>query len=110
MDPNPKWAGGHAVMVKRDRYEAIFLGYALKTVATELGKTLEFMGLFTENANFDVIGPDLLYGQGAESCYIASQDGDRDGFPDEGEEPVACIPWGWTSKRLTLIPGCVTTP
>lgn len=110
MDPNPKWAGAQAVMVGRDRYEATFLGYALKTVETELGKKLEFMGLFTVNAHFEVIGPDLIYGQGTESCYIASQDGDRDGFPDEGEEPVACIPWGWTSKRLTLMPGCVPTP
>ena len=110
MDPNPKWAGGHAVMVGRDRYEATYLGYALKTVETEMGNMLELVGLFTVNAHFEVIGPDYLYGQGTESCYLASQDADRDGFPDEGEEPVACIPWGWTGKRVTLVPGCVPVP
>jgi steroid delta-isomerase-like uncharacterized protein len=110
MDLNPKWAGGHAVMVGRDRYEATYLGYGVKTVETEMGKMLELMGIFTVNAHFEVIGPDYLYGQGTESCYLASQDADRDGFPDEGEEPVACVPWGWTSKRVTLVPGCAPVP
>ena len=110
MDPNPKWAGGHAVMVGRDRYEATFLGYTLKTVETEVGKMQELMGVFTISAHFEVIGPDFIYGMGTGSYYLASQDADRDGFPDEGEEPVACIPWGWTSKRVTLMPGCVPTP
>jgi len=109
-DPNPKWAGGHAVMVGRDRYEATYLGYSTKTVETEMGKTLELMGVFTVKANFEVIGPDFIYGMGTGSYYLASQDADRDGFPDEGEEPVACIPWGWTTKRLTLMPGCTPAP
>ncbi|MEJ2703535.1 MAG: hypothetical protein P8Z79_13945 [Sedimentisphaerales bacterium] len=75
-----------------------------------MGKTVQIVGLVSVNAHFEVIGSDLLYGQGTESCYLASQDADRDGFPDEGEEPVACIPWGWTSKRLTLMPGCAPKP
>jgi hypothetical protein len=98
------WAGGHAVMVGRDRYEATFLGYIRKTVETEVVKSVEIVGLVTVNAHFEVIGPDFLYGQGTESCYLASQDADRDGFPDDGQKPVAVIPWGWTSKRLTQMP------
>jgi steroid delta-isomerase-like uncharacterized protein len=104
------WAGGQAVMVGRDRYEATYHGYIRKVVESEMGKTVQIVGLVSVNAHFEVIGSDLLYGQGTESCYLASQDADRDGFPDEGEEPVACIPWGWTSKRLTLMPGCAPKP
>jgi len=104
------WAGGHAVMVGRDRYNATYLGYIRKTVSTEAAEGIEIIGVVTVDAHFEVIGPDMLYGQGTESCYLVSQDADRDGFPDEDEEAVACIPWGWTGKRLTLMPGCVPTP
>ena len=34
----------------------------------------------------------------------------KDGFTDEGQEPVACVPWGWTSKWLTLMPECQLMP
>jgi hypothetical protein len=109
-DPTPKWAGGHAVMVGRDRYEATYLGYSTKIVESSIGKTTEFVGLFTIKAYFEVIGPDFLYGYGTGSYYMAAQDADRDGFPDEGQDPVVCIPWGWTGKRLTIMPGCIPTP
>jgi len=112
-DANPSkevWAGGHAEMVGRDSYEATYLGYIRKVVASDAANGIEIIGLVTVNAHFEVVGPDFLYGMGTESCYLASQDTDKDGFPDEGEEPIACIPWGWTSKRLTLMPGCTPTP
>jgi len=99
-----KWAGGHAVMVGRDRYEGTFLGYAMKTIKTEMGEMVDFVGLFMVKAYFEIIGPNYLYGSGAGYYYMAEQDTDRDGFPDEGQEPVAVIPWGWTSKRLTQMP------
>jgi steroid delta-isomerase-like uncharacterized protein len=109
-DPNPKWAGGHAVRVGRNTYEATYLGYSTKTVESPMGRTAEYMGLFTARAHFQIIGPDLIYGEGAGSYYMAAQDADRDGFPDAGQEPVVCLPWGWMAKRLTLLPGCTPTP
>ena len=41
---------------------------------------------------------------------LAAQDADQDGFPDEGQEPVVCVPWEWIAKRLTMMLGCVPTP
>jgi len=99
-DPNPKWAGGQAVQIGRDRYEATYLGYARKTVESDVGQMVEIVGLFTIKANFEVIGPNYLYGSGAGYYYMPEQDANGDGFPDEGQEPVAIIPWGWTGKRL----------
>ena len=55
-------------------------------------------------------GPDTNEGQATLSTYLASQDADGDGFPDEGEEPVSCMPFTFTSKRLRVMPGCVPTP
>lgn len=109
-DPNPKWAGGQAVMVGRDKYEATYLGYARKLVDTEMGSMMEIVGLFTINAHFEVTGPDSLQGQGAGSYYLAIQDADGDGYPDEGEEPIACVPWQWTGKKVGILPGCVPAP
>ena len=108
-DPTPKWAGGHAVKVGRHQYEAIYLGYSVKIVDSEIGRTTEFVGLFTVKAYFQLTGPDQLSGQGMASYYLAGQDADRDGFPDDGEEPVVCVPWEWTGRRLTTMPGCVPT-
>ncbi|MDI6451301.1 ester cyclase [Anaerobaca lacustris] len=109
-DPTPKWAGGHAVKVGRHQYEATYLGYSVKIVDSEIGRTTEFVGLFTVKAYFQLTGPDQLSGHGTGSYYLAAQDANRDGFPDEGEEPVVCVPWEWTGRRLTTMPGCVPTP
>jgi hypothetical protein len=100
--------GGQAVMVGRDRYEATYLGYHRKF--DESTGIMEIIGLDTLEAHFEVIGPNQLYGHGTTSYYMAAQDADQDGFPDEGEEPVLCVPWAWTSKRLTAMPGCVPAP
>ncbi|MCF7975155.1 MAG: ester cyclase [Phycisphaerae bacterium] len=105
-DPTPKWAGGQAEQVGRNKYEATYLGYSTKIVESEIGKTTEFAGLFTIKAYFELLDPDHLQGHGTGSYYLASQDADRDGFPDEGQAPVACVPWEWTGRRLTAMPGC----
>ena len=61
-------------------------------------------------ATWQITGPDTNEGQATMASYLASQDADGDGFPDEGEEPVSCMPFAFTSKRLRVIPGCVPTP
>jgi len=61
-------------------------------------------------ATWKITGPDANEGQATQATYVASQDADGDGFPDEGEEPVSCMPFTFTSKRLRVMPGCVPTP
>lgn len=109
-DPISQWAGGQADMVGRNKYEATYLGYSRKTIETEIGKMNELVGVFTIKAHFELLDPDTLQGQGTGSYYLIEQDADRDGFPDEGQEPLACIPWAWTGKRLTPLPGCTPPP
>jgi predicted ester cyclase/ketosteroid isomerase-like protein len=101
-------AGGQAVMVGRNKYEATYLQYDRKYDAST--GIMEIVGIDTLKAYFEVVGPDQIQGHGTASYYIAAQDADQDGFPDEGEEPVACFPWEWTSKRLTALPGCTPAP
>jgi predicted ester cyclase len=103
-----KSAGGVVVKVGRHQYKATFLGYSRKLDIS--AGTLEIDGIWTADANFELLGSDQIQGYGTVSYYMSEQDADQDGFPDEGEEPVDCQPWGWTSKRLTMMPGCVPAP
>lgn len=75
-----------------------------------VGKMSEIVSVFTIKGYFELLDPDTLQGQGTGSYYLPEQDADRNGFPDEGQEPVACIPWTWTGKRLTQLPGCTAPP
>jgi predicted ester cyclase len=109
-DPPSKYAGGEAKLVGPNKYEATYLAYETKTIETEMGEMSEFVGLYTIKAYFELLDPDTLQGHGTGSYYLAEQDADRDGFPDEGQEPVACVPWAWTGKRLTPVPGCTPPP
>jgi len=103
-----KSAGGEAVKVGRHQYNATFLGYFRKL---DIGAgALEIDGIWTADANFELLGPDQLQGYGTASYYLSAQDADQDGFPDEGEEPIACFPWAWTGKRLTAMPSCTPPP
>jgi hypothetical protein len=97
-------AGGEAVMVGPNQYKATYLFYERKfDVSTGI---VEIVGMSTAEAHFELLGPNLLQGHGTRSFYMAAQDADQDGFPDEGETPVVCFPMEWTGKRLTAIPGC----
>jgi hypothetical protein len=102
------YAGGQAVMVGRNKYDATYLGY-YRRFDPKTG-TLEIIGLDILDCHFELVALDRIQGSGTSSFYLAAQDADKDGFPDTGQKPVLCAPWAWTSKRLTQLPGCTPTP
>jgi hypothetical protein len=102
-----KWAGGEAIVTGRNKCEATFLQYHTKTSGIN---SEQIVGIATIKAYFELVGPDQIRGSGTGSYYLATQDADQDGFPDDGEEPAVCLPWSWTSRRLTTMPGCTPTP
>jgi steroid delta-isomerase-like uncharacterized protein len=102
-----KFAGGSAVKTGLNKYEMTSLEYFTRTAGASLE---EIVGIGIVTGTIELVGPDLHQGQGTGAYYMAAQDADQDGFPDEGEEPVLCMPWGWTAKRLTSMPACVPTP
>ena len=101
-----EYGGGLAQKIGLNKYEVTFLQYFTKTSGPGLK---EIVGIGIVNGAFELVGPDLSRGQATGAYYVAAQDADQDGFPDEGQEPVVCVPWAWTSKRLTIMPGCVPT-
>jgi steroid delta-isomerase-like uncharacterized protein len=102
-----KYGGGLAQKIGLNKYEITHIQYFTKTSGPGLE---EIVGIGIVNGAFELVGPDLAQGQGTGAYYMAAQDADQDGFPDEGQEPVVCVPWGWTSKLITIMPGCVPTP
>jgi steroid delta-isomerase-like uncharacterized protein len=102
-----KLAGGLARKIGVNQYEMTALEYFTKT--TGLSQE-EVVGIGVETGTFALTGPDQAQGQAMRACYLAAQDADQDGFPDEGQEPVVILPCIWTGKRLTAILGYVPTP
>jgi steroid delta-isomerase-like uncharacterized protein len=101
-----EYGGGLAQKIGLNKYEITNIQYFTKTSGPGLK---EIVGIGIVNGTFELVSPDLAQGQGTGAYYMAAQDADQDGFPDEGQEPVVCVPWGWSAKRLTIMPGCVPT-
>ena len=103
--------GGHwvtqTIRTGPDTYECVMVEYVTKKRENAPDELVAF---FVANATWKITGPDANEGQATMATYLASQDADGDGFPDEGEEPVSCMPFAFTSKRLRVMPGCVPTP
>jgi len=98
-----KYGGGLMKKIGLNKYEVTFLQYFTKTSGPSLE---EIVGIGIITGSFELLGPDLVQGQGTGAYYMVAQDADQDGFPDEGQEPVVCVPWAWTAQRLTMMPGC----
>ena len=54
--------------------------------------------------------PDTNEGQTMLSSYLSAQDADGDSLLDQDQVPAACTPFPFTSKRLKIIPPCITMP
>ncbi|UCD50393.1 MAG: ester cyclase, partial [Phycisphaerales bacterium] len=102
-----RFAGALAVKTGLNQYEMTAIEYFTKISGPSHE---EIIGIAVVAGSVQLVGPDLAQGQGTGAYYLASQDGDQDGFPDDGEAPALCVPWQWTTKRLTMMPGCVPTP
>jgi hypothetical protein len=119
--PNPTFFGtfpdadhmtaalGQAVRIGLNTYEKTLIAYGTKKA--------ELPGVLPEIVYIEVIygkglltGQNTLEGEGTIAFFHPSADADGDGLPDEGAEPMACIPYTLTGKRVPLLPPCVVPP
>ncbi len=90
-----------------DSFETSMVRHSTKKGAGPLRETVS---ISIGNSTWRLTGPNSNEGEATVANYLPTQDADGDGFPDEGQEPISCVPFTVTSQRLTLMPGCVPTP
>jgi len=92
--------------VAPNTYETSMVVYSTKSGEGPV-ESLASIGL--ANATWTITGPDTNEGQSTLATYLVAQDVDGDGLPDDGQEPTVCMPFEFTSKRVTSVPACVPT-
>lgn len=90
-----------------DTFESTNLSHQTKKGSGVVHETVTFVVV---NAKWRVTGPNSNEGDATMAVYLASQDADSNGLPDEGQEPAVCMPFSFKCTRLTVMPGCVPTP
>jgi steroid delta-isomerase-like uncharacterized protein len=85
--------------------ESTLMGYGARKGESPVAETAV---IYVAHGQWMLTGPNTNEGTAVTAVYTADQDVDGDGFPDEGQEPVACMPFTFTSRRVTAIsPPCV---
>lgn len=92
------------IRTDQNTFETTMIGYITKKKENAMDEIIAF-DIVT--STWTLTGPDTKQGVSTMSTYLASQDADGDGLPDEGQEPVACTPFEFTGRRLHVMSGCV---
>jgi len=100
---------GQMVKTGLNTYESTVIGYGTKNAELP-GMLPEILYISVLYGKSQLIDENTAEGEGTHAFFLASQDADGDGLPDEGQEPVACFPYTVTSKRVQLMPPCVPPP
>ena len=100
---------GEAVRTGRDSYEFSLIGYGVEDREANRGRIIF---IWTVTGTMTCVDGEHKTDEVHIAVYLADQDGDGDGFPDEGEEPFLCIgpgPLG-VGRRVPQMEACVPTP
>ena len=99
---------GEAVRSGRNEYEFSLIGYAVKEVPADRG---EIVYIWTVSGTMSCVDGKNKTDDVNIAIYLASQDADKDGYPDDEEEPFFCTPGGplAVGKRVPQMPACVPT-
>ena len=110
MFPDVEDIGAWATQTVRtgpDSFETTMIMYGIKKGEGPIAETVT-IGI--AHSKWTLTSPNTNNGEATLATYMAAQDADGDGFPDEGEEPAVCMEYTFTCKRLTMMPDCVPTP
>jgi hypothetical protein len=94
---------GMAVKTGPITAKGTLMGYGVK----EGGLEEEVVYIQVASYEATLVDENTLELTATQSFYLAEQDADGDGFPDEGELPVLCNPYSVPCRRVTLVPMCV---
>jgi len=107
-DHQSDWVG-QVVQTGWNTYESCAIYYGTQKVEDQLRPQILYMAvLYGEGRLVDL---NSFTASGTFAVFLAEQDADGDGFPDEGEEPIYCGTYTFEScKRVQVMPPCVPPP
>lgn len=105
IEDGPDWVT-QTVSKGNNTFETTMLVYGTKTGEGPLAETA---AIYLAHVDWTITGPDTNEGSTVLGIYLAEQDGDGDGMPDEGEEPIDCQVFSFTTIRFKALtePPCV---
>ena len=100
---------GEAVRAGRNSYDFSLIGYGVNELEGVRGD-ITFIQIVTGTVS--CVGNEHKTDIVNIAVYLGHQDADKDGYPDEGEEPLFCTPTGpfADGKRVLQMPACVPPP
>ncbi len=112
MFPEADWAsdmGGEAVRTGHDTYKFTILGYGGKKVPGDRG---ELQYIWSTVGSLRIVNCDTIETFDTYAMvYLAHQDKDKDGLPDEDEKPIFCMgPLGELRNRVRMLKPCTPEP
>jgi hypothetical protein len=90
-----------------DSFDSTSLTYG---VSEEQGVQAVTKTIIILNTQWTMTGQNTLEGNGTAAIYLADQDADGDGLPDEDQVPTVCSLFSFTGKRLQVMPACEPNP
>lgn len=99
---------GTAYMTGWNTLESAGVGYGLKMVEGNPLPQIAYIEILTSKV--EIIDRDTMEGGGTVAIYLPHQDANGDGFPDEDETPIVCIPYTVMSKRIQPTRPCEVAP
>jgi hypothetical protein len=107
-DRQSDWVG-QIVQTGWNTYESTVVYYGTQKVEDQRRPQILYIAvLYGEGRLVDL---NTFTSAGTFAVFLAEQDADGDGFPDEGQEPVMCVPYALEScKRVQVMPPCGPLP
>jgi steroid delta-isomerase-like uncharacterized protein len=100
---------GQTVKTGLNTYESTLIGYGTKKAELP-GMLPEIVYISIIYSKVQLVDENTISGGGTHAFFLPSADGDGNGLPDAGQEPIACLPYMLTAKRVSLMPACVPLP
>jgi hypothetical protein len=100
---------GEAVKTGQNSYDFSLIGYGVKEVENDRG---DITYIWTVTGTVSCVDGEHKTDIVNIAVYKGDQDADKDGYPDEGEEPFLCTPTGplAVGQRVPQMPACLPSP
>jgi hypothetical protein len=100
---------GEAVKTGPNSYDFSLIGYGIRGVENDRG---DITYIYTVTGTVSCVDGEHKTDNMNIAVYLGDQDADKDGYPDEGQEPFFCTPTGpfAVGARVPQMPACIPSP